>query len=344
MKRKSLNAQKINHNFISNLLNKDFIKPIFSKFEKKLNSRESFLVAVSGGPDSLALAFLSKCYEEKYGAKFNYCIIDHKLRKDSSKEAQDVCKILKKINIKCKIIKWIGSKPSSNIQAIARVKRYSLLSGECSRLKLNNILLGHHKNDLNENFFIRMTRGSGLKGLVSLDEKTKINKINYIRPLLEFDKKQLEKITLKVFKIFVKDPSNFNKDFKRVRIRKLIENLKNEGLDENKLILTIKNLKTANNALDFYANQNIKNNLSFVLNKKKATLNLNFFLQPDEVIMRSLNIVMRKISKKYYPPRGKSTNLLIKEIKSHPKFKKMTLGGCLFQKINQTVIISSESG
>ena len=191
MKRKSLNAQKINHNFISNLLNKDFIKPIFSKFEKKLNSRESFLVAVSGGPDSLALAFLSKCYEEKYGAKFNYCIIDHKLRRDSSKEAQDVCKILKKINIKCKIIKWIGSKPSSNIQAIARVKRYSLLSGECSRLKLNNILLGHHKNDLNENFFIRMTRGSGLKALVSLDEKTKINKINYIRPLLEFDKKQL---------------------------------------------------------------------------------------------------------------------------------------------------------
>ena len=316
MKRKSLNVQKINHNFISNLLNKDFIRPIFSKFEKKLNSRESFLVAVSGGPDSLALAFLSKCYEEKYGAKFNYCIIDHKLRKDSSKEAQDVCKILKKINIKCKIIKWIGSKPSSNIQAIARVKRYSLLSGECSRLKLNNILLGHHKNDLNENFFIRMTRGSGLKGLVSLDEKTKINKINYIRPLLEFDKKQLEKITLKVFKIFVKDPSNFNEDFKRVRIRKLIKNLKNEGLDENKLILTIKN----------------------------ATLNINFFLQPNEVIMRSLNIVMRKISKKHYPPRGKSTNLLIKEIKSHPKFKKMTLGGCLFEKINQTVIISSESG
>ena len=172
MKRKSLNAQKINHNFISNLLNKDFIKPIFSKFEKKLNNRESFLVAVSGGPDSLALAFLSKCYEKKYGAKFNYCIIDHNLRKNSSKEAQDVCKILKKISIKCKIIKWIGSKPSSNIQAIARLKRYSLLSEECSRLNLTNILLGHHKNDLNENFFIRMTRGSGLKGLVSLNEKT----------------------------------------------------------------------------------------------------------------------------------------------------------------------------
>ena len=82
MKKKSLNAQKINHNFISNLLNDDFIKTIFSKFEKILNNRESFLVAVSGGPDSLALAFLSKCYEKKYGAKFNYCIIDHNLRKN----------------------------------------------------------------------------------------------------------------------------------------------------------------------------------------------------------------------------------------------------------------------
>ncbi len=344
MKKKSLNAQKINHKFIKNLLNKDFIKPIFSKFEKKLNNRESFLVAVSGGSDSLALAFLSKCYEKKHGANFNYCIIDHNLRKDSSKEAEKVCKILKKINIKCKIIKWEGPKPSSNIQAIARLKRYSLLSSECLRLKLNNILLGHHKNDLNENFFIRMTRGSGLKGLVSLGEKTKINNINYIRPLLEFSKKQLEKVTLNVFNNFINDPSNLNKDFKRVRVRKLIENLKNEGLDENKLILTIKNLKTANYALDFYADQNIKDNLNFVLNKKKATLNKNFFLQPNEVILRSLNIVMKKISNKYYSPRGKSTNLLIKEIKSHSKFKKMTLGGCLFQKINETIIISKESG
>ena len=88
MKKKSLNAQKINHNFISNLLNKDFIKPIFSKFEKKLNNRESFLVAVSGGPDSLSLAFLAKCYSRLNSVKFNYVIVDHKIRKESSLEAK----------------------------------------------------------------------------------------------------------------------------------------------------------------------------------------------------------------------------------------------------------------
>ena len=177
----------------------------------------------------MALAFLSKCYEEKYGTNFNYCIVDHNLRKESKKEAQDVCRILKKIGISCKILKWKGQKPTSNLQAIARFNRYSLLSNECLKIKAKNILLGHQKNDLNENFFIRMTRGSGLKGLVSLDENTQINKINYIRPLLDFNKKELKKISLKVFKIFISDPSNLNKDFKRIRIRKLIENLKKRG-------------------------------------------------------------------------------------------------------------------
>ena len=57
MKRKSLNAQKINHNFLKKFLSQNHIKSVFSKFEKKLNHKESFLVAVSGGPDSLALAF-----------------------------------------------------------------------------------------------------------------------------------------------------------------------------------------------------------------------------------------------------------------------------------------------
>ena len=241
-------------------------------------------------------------------------------------------------------MKWKGQKPTSNLQAIARFNRYSLLSNECLKIKAKNILLGHQKNDLNENFFIRMTRGSGLKGLVSLDENTQINKINYIRPLLDFNKKELKKISLKVFKIFISDPSNLNKDFKRIRIRKLIENLKKEGLDENKLVLTIKNLKNANSALDYYADYNIKNNMTFMPKNKKATLNKKFFLQPNEVILRSLNIVFQKIGHKYYPPRGKSTNFLIKEIKSHPKFKKMTLGGCLFQKINETIIISKERG
>ena len=60
----------------------------------------------------------------------------------------------------------------ANIQSIARNKRYSLLIEECKKNKIKNILLGHHLNDLFENFLLRILRGSGLNGLISLDQKT----------------------------------------------------------------------------------------------------------------------------------------------------------------------------
>ena len=75
MKRKSLNVQKIIPNYLNDLLIQNSLKHIFNKFEKKLDINQSYLVAVSGGSDSLALAFLSKCFEKKYDVRFNYCIV-----------------------------------------------------------------------------------------------------------------------------------------------------------------------------------------------------------------------------------------------------------------------------
>ena len=72
-----------------------------------------------------------------------------------------------------KILTWNGRKPTNNIQSVARDKRYGLLIKECKKFKINNILLGHHLGDVFENFFIRILRGSGLNGLISLDKKTK---------------------------------------------------------------------------------------------------------------------------------------------------------------------------
>ena len=344
MKKKSLNAQKINHKYLRKLLNQNQVKLIFNKFEKQLSTQQSYLVAISGGPDSLALAFLSKCFQLKYNTKFYYYIVDHNLRVNSSKEAVKASKILKKINIKCRILKWRGSKPSSNIQAIARHYRYALLEKQCVQTKSTNILLGHQKEDLYENFFIRMIRGSGLKGLVSLSKKYTNNKINYLRPLLDFKKRDLEKLTLKVFNTFIKDPSNTNENFTRVRIRKLLKNLQNEGLDDKKLNLTIQNLKKSNNALEYYTKKNIEDNLTFQVNKKKAFLSKDFLNQPNEVIIRSLNIILKIIGGQYYPPRGKKIDFLINELKLNKNFKKGTLGGCLFKKINETIIISKERG
>ena len=153
MKKKSLNVKKRNLNKSTFFLNQIFIKKIYKIFEKNINGIDKSLVAVSGGPDSLSLAFLAKCYSIHNRVKFNYALVDHNLRKESSLEAKKVVKLLKKIGINCKILVWRGKKPNSNIQKIARNNRYQLLLKECNRLKVKTILLGHQMNDLHENFF-----------------------------------------------------------------------------------------------------------------------------------------------------------------------------------------------
>jgi len=344
MNLKNLSAQNKNHKKILSHLNDKKISKIFKEFSNSLNDKENLAIAVSGGPDSLSLAFLAKCHSLKNKIKVKYFIIDHKLRKESSYEAITVRNILKKIDIDCKILPWNGKKPSKNIQALARDKRYFLLVNECKKNNINNLLLGHHLDDVSENFLIRIVRGSGLNGLISFNKKTKYKnqQLYIVRPLLDVEKKDLIYIAKKVFNFFIKDPSNINEDFKRTRIRHLLQSLEEEGLDKKKLILTINNLKDSDRSIKFYLDKNLKENAIFLKKKNVYTLNQNFFDQSHEVIFRSLTKIIQMLGKKYYPVRGKSINELIKGIDAK-SFSKVTLGGCFIERVNETILISKES-
>ncbi len=341
MSLKNLNVSKKTHKFLIDKLKDKKVFQLYKKFEKNLNLEQDFIVAVSGGPDSLALSFLTKIYSIQKSLKVSYFLVDHKLRANSSEEAKFVKKLLRRISIKLSILKWNGKKPKKNIQSIARVKRYALLKKQCKKLKIKHVLLGHHKNDLIENFFIRMFRGSGLYGMVSLDKKSENEKINIIRPLINFSKQNLTYISKKIFKTYVDDPSNKDENFKRVKIRNLIKKLHSEGLDTEKLDLTIKNLKYANNTIKFYTKKNIIDNSSLLSKKNSILLNKEFFGQPEEVVFRSLTEIIKIVGKKYYPVRGKKIVKIIQSIKDN-NFFKITLGNCLIRKVNDTIIISKE--
>jgi len=344
MKKKSLSARKKKHNnlILKHLNNKDILK-VFKEFKKIIDVKNKYAVAISGGPDSLALAYFCKCISTIYNTKIQYYLVDHKLRKESTKEANKVLQILKKFKINCKILTWKGKKPKSNIQSIARNKRYTLLTNECKKNKIPFLLLGHHIDDLYENFLLRILRGSGLKGLVSMDKVSKSNfdNITIIRPLIDIKKTELKKISKIVFNFFVEDPSNIDENFKRIRMRKLINTLELEGLDKNKLKLTIKNLKDSNDTINFYTKNNIDKNSFFFKEKNVFFLNKIFFIQPNEITFRSFGEIIKKISNKYYLPRGKSVSAIISDIRSK-KFKKATLGGCVIQKISETVVVFPE--
>jgi len=344
MNQKSLSVQNKTHKQILSFLKNRKISKVYSEFVSSLNARENLAVAVSGGPDSLALAYLAKCYSIKNKITVKFFLVDHKLRGESTKEAISVKKLLQKVGITCKILSWKGKKPSRNIQSLAREARYSLLAKECNKNNIKYLLLGHHSNDLFENFLIRVVRGSGLNGLVSFNKcaKYKDEDLNILRPLLNLEKNDLINISKIVFKFFIKDPSNTNEIYKRTRIRTLLESLEREGLDLKKLKLTIDNLRDSDKSIKFYVKKNLKDNSVHIKTKDTCILNHNFFDQSHEVVFRSLTFIIQKIGKKYYPARGKSINELINRI-TLKTFSKITLGGCFVESFNETILISREN-
>mgnify|MGYP001416838911 FL=1 len=338
MKRKNLIAKrKVDSSLIKNNF-QTFKKILFKNLNKK-----SFAVAVSGGADSLCLAYFSKMYSSEFKNKIVILIVNHNIRKESSKEALKVKRILEKKGISGKILSWKKEIPSSNIQLKARNIRYSLMSNYCSKNNIKYLITAHHIDDQIENFFIRLFRGSGLTGLSSMTENTKYDEnLKILRPLLNCKKEDLRQITLKHFGTYISDPSNKNEKFLRVRIRKYRNIMKEEGLDSRKIIKTINNLYSANKALNFYKNKALFKYTSF-LSKNRCIVNKKIFSEEaNEIIFKSFSDILSLISRSYYPPRSKKILRLISEMKKST-FKKSTLGGCIIEKKQSFISFSKES-
>ena len=349
MKKRNLSAKKKIHNFYLDKLKNPKIKKIYSEFKKNIEkfNLSKFSIAVSGGADSMALTYLAKCHSIKRNINYFYFTVDHKLRSTSTIEAIQIKNKLKKYDINCEILTLKNNKYFSNLQSKAREKRYELIFQKSIKNKVNLVLTAHQKNDLYENFFIRLLRGSGLKGLSSFSgTKTKISKnsnIFVLRPLLNVSKKELSYITKNTFNFSIEDPSNKNEYYLRIKIRNLISQLSQYGLNFEKFKVTLENLNKSNLALEFYVKKNIKENTK-LLNKKKSTIvNEIFFNEPDEIVFRSFSELIHSIGNKISYTRGKKLLNLINNIKTKKNFKKQTLSGCIFEKVNKSIIISREN-
>ena len=337
MSKKDLNAILKN-----GFKNQDEFSEIYLNFQKKLNSLKNkfFLIAVSGGPDSLALTALSKAYSYNNSCKIYYVLVDHKLRKNSSKEASSVKRLLKKHKIDITIIKN-KKKITKNIQNEARNIRYNLLASFCKKNKIRYILTAHHLNDQVETFFIRLSRGSGLDGLSSMKQITNLeDNIKIIRPLLDLKKNKLTQLSKKVFGKYYLDPSNEDEKYLRIRIRKLKKVLEKSGINYDQISKSIKNLASSRDTLEIYFNKIYKDTVK----KKKNKIIINFNN------LSNLNLEMKiKIFKKsikdftnaYYTPRSKKVINLIEQIYSK-KNARLTLGGCLIYRDQNHVILVKE--
>ena len=312
---------------------------IFLNFKSKLDqlNKNSYTVAVSGGPDSLALTALAKAYSYDEKCKIYFVLVDHNLRKNSSKEAKSVKELLKKHQINLNVLKN-RNLISKNIQSQAREARYDLLTKFCKKKKIKIILTAHNLEDQVETFFIRLSRGSGLHGLSSMKQINKIkNNINVVRPLLDYKKIQLIKISKIVFSKYYDDPTNKNTKYLRTRIRNLKNSLEKSGINYDQIIKSIKNLASSRDTLDLYFSKIYKE----IVTNRRNTIFINlkdFYSLNEEMKMRILQKAIKEITKSYYSPRSKKIENLIHQLKDE-KNKKLLIKGCaIFREKNQITI------
>ena len=339
MSKKNLSVLSLNKKIISD----EKINDIYIKFKKKLNKfkNKSFIVAVSGGPDSLALTALSRCFEIEKKIKFYYVLVDHRIRKDSSRESLKVKKLLKKNKINLNIL--INKKKIiNNIQSGAREVRYKLLLDFSKKKKSSIIITAHHSDDQIETFLIRLSRGSGVRGLSSMQTISILDKkVTLVRPLLDFKKKELQHVSKKIFGQFLIDPSNKNQKYLRTKMRNLISNMNKNGISNDQILKSIQNLSSTNKTLNLYLNKIFKLNVKKI--RKGLHINLKkILLETDEVQIRILSKAIKDFSKSYYPPRSKKVISLIRNIKTGNQ-RKFTLSGCIIEKAGTLLVIRKEA-
>lgn len=176
-------------------------------------------VAVSGGPDSLALLMLAAAARP---GQIEAATVDHALRDESRAEAKMVEEVCAGLGVPHAVLaaRW-SERPQSAIQERARSERYRLLGYWAEERGLSALATGHHADDQAETLMMRLNRGSGVRGLAGMRPRSIVpgSHIRLIRPLLGWRRSELQQICGEAAMTPVIDPSNENGRFERVGVR-----------------------------------------------------------------------------------------------------------------------------
>ncbi|HEX4848150.1 MAG TPA: tRNA lysidine(34) synthetase TilS [Novosphingobium sp.] len=203
-------------------------------------------LAVSGGPDSLALLRLAQAVlPDRIAA----ATVDHGLRAESAAEAAHVAAVCARLGVPHAVLKVALAE--GNIQAEARAARYAALAEWMERDGLAALATAHHADDQAETLVMRLGRGSGVAGLAGVRARAAVpgTRLPLLRPLLGWRRAELAAVAAPLDP--VQDPSNSDARFDRARIRKALADA--DWLDVPALAQSAANLADADAALDWAA-------------------------------------------------------------------------------------------
>ena len=190
---------------------------------RMLTPGDRVIVAVSGGPDSVALLHLLHRLAPEWAAGLHVFHMEHGLRGEASRaDAAYVRELAEQLGLPCTVFSLqpgVLKHQSGSLQANARAARHSAIEQLALETGANRVAVGHHRDDQAETFLLRLLRGAGARGLGSMAPVRSLGGLAYIRPLLELSRAEIEAYCTAHSLAPRQDKSNMQPDYLRNRIR-----------------------------------------------------------------------------------------------------------------------------
>lgn len=294
-------------------------------------------VAVSGGPDSMALAVLAKNWVGRRDGSLTALVVDHGLRADSSAEASGVQRRLKGLGIPAEILVWSGDKPTTGIQVAARAKRYALLENWCARYGVLHLLTGHHLDDQAETIAMRAARRSGIDGLAGMSAIVERSQCRLLRPLLGQSRDELRAYLHDLGISWIDDPSNSDTRFERARLRRAPPH---NFVQANEIAWAgNRRLDHEHSVLQALAGSMTLHPFGF------CTLEMpNLESVPAQIRAGALSRIVGWIGGQPYRPGPSAATHLCDQIGRLAPGRAATLGGCLVTRGKHSLVVTREPG
>ena len=293
----------------------------------------------------MALMHLARRWLDLNGRKpvaVTVVTVDHGLRSESKEEAAFVAQHASDLGFSHATIEWTGEKPKTGIQAGARRARYDLLTSCARSRNIACVVTAHTEDDQAETLLMRLRRGSGVDGLSAIAPISERNGVAIVRPLLGFSKGRLIACLRASSVPFLRDPSNDNAAFERVRLRHATKALASAGITRSSLAMTAGRLDRSRDALTKVTEDFLDRHFQVTHLAQGKISRGAFEALPDDIALRALGRILSLVGGTGVPPRL----MRLEHLLSNLKLRKgeTTLGGCIMIAASGTLNFYRELG
>lgn len=300
-------------------------------------------LAISGGPDSLALLLLAAEFANHNAAHHRFVVysVDHGLRAEAAGEVAYVVEAARKLGLAARPLRWDGPKPATGIQQAARAARYGLIAAAMAEDETEILVTAHHLADQAETVLMRLAHGSGPEGLRGMDYLSEIGSLVVVRPLLGIDPAELARVVATSNLKPVADPSNTDTDYERVRWRQMLPQLAALGLDARRLSRFANRMRDADRALAAMA-ATVATGLD-----QAGTGGITravLVRLPRAVAIRVVANLLDQVSGGQKPHDLAPVEALTDRLRIETALKRTSLHGCLITSDGTTITVAREPG